>query len=487
MKKNHTAQQWTLGLGATIFVTLFATVLFAIVARAGDQPQWGEKFSRNMVSAETGLPDAFDPKTGVNIKWSVPLGTACYSTPVIASGKVLIGANNEQTRDPQQEGDRGVLLCFDEKDGHFCWQLAVPKLPGLRVDAGEVGIVSPATVEGDRVYIVNNRNEVMCLNLNGKANSADADVIWSFDVNAVLRVRQHDAAHSSILLHGQYLYLCTSNGVDETHLVIRSPDAPSLIVLDKTTGKLVAQDREGMAPRTIHCTWSSPALGEVGGKPLIFFGGGDGVCYAFDVPATNAVPASPIALQRVWRFDCDPTAPKEEIHRWQENRKEGPSNITGMPVFHEGKVYVAAGGDYWHGKHQAWLKCIDASQRGDITHSGEVWSFALNRHCLSTPSIFDGLLYIADCGPTVHCLDARTGQEYWSHAIKGETWGSTLVADGKVYVGTRRRAFYVFAAGKEKRLISEIELDSPMNSSPTAANGVLYVATMQRLYAIAKR
>ena len=58
--------------------------------------------------------------------------------------------------------------------------------------------------------------------------------------------------------------------------------------------------------------------------------------------------------------------------------------------------------------------------------------------CLSTPSICQGLVYIVDCGPSVHCLDAKTGQEYWSHPIKGDTWGSTLVADGKVYVGTQR-------------------------------------------------
>ena len=220
--------------------------------------------------------------------------------------------------------------------------------------------------------------------------------------------------------------------------IIPSPDAPSLIVLDKTTGRLVAQDGERMAPRTIHCTWSSPGLGVVGGRPLIFFGGGDGVCYAFDSPPRARRPLRRSTLRRVWRFDCDPAAPKENIHRWQENRKEGPSNITGMPVFYQGRVYVTAGGDYWHGKHQAWLKCIDASRTGDITHGGEVWSFALQRHCLSTPSICNGLVYIVDCGPSVHCLDAKTGREYWSHRIKGDVWGSTLVADGKVYVGTQR-------------------------------------------------
>ena len=52
--------------------------------------------------------------------------------------------------------------------------------------------------------------------------------------------------------------------------------------------------------------------------------------------------------------------------------------------------------------------------------------------------------------------------------------------------GTRRRDFLVFAASKEKQLISSIELDSPTSSTPVAANGVLYVTTMKKLYALTK-
>ena len=112
-------------------------VLFCVLAalaptRAADQPQWGQRFSRNMVSDETGLPDSFDPQSGTNIKWIARLGTQTHSTPIVAGGKVLIGTNNDEPRDPRHTGDRGVLMCFDEKDGHLCWQLIVPKLTTSR-------------------------------------------------------------------------------------------------------------------------------------------------------------------------------------------------------------------------------------------------------------------------------------------------------------------------------------------------------------------
>jgi len=485
---------------------------FSESAQAADQPQWGERHSRNMVSGEAGLPDTFEPNTGKNIRWSVSLGNNAYGSPVVAAGRVLIGANNVERRDPRHRGDRGVLLCLNETDGSLCWQLVVPRIEGgdKYKDWPRISMCSPPTVDGERVYTVTNRFEVVCLDLNGQADGndgpyrdegrhmapsdkppmdvteMDADIIWLLDMRSEVGIYPHDAAHSSILLDDSYLYLNTCNGVDNTHRKIRRPDAPSLIVVDKSTGRLLAQDGEQIGPRIFHSTWSSPALGEVDGSRQIFFGGGDGVCYAFEALHQSAEFESLQTLKRVWRFDCDPSAPKEEVHRYLENRHESPSNIKSMPVFFSNRVYVTVGGDIWWGKNKAWLKCIDALQTGDITDSGELWSYPLELHSCSTPSIWNGLVFVADCAGNVHCVDAETGQLQWIHELGGEIWGSTLVADGKVYVGSRSGDLCILAAEKEKRLLGTVRFDAPVSSTPVAANGVLYVATQERLYAIQK-
>ena len=499
----------TLGiLGSLLALALFCVPGFISIVSADDQPQCGQRYSRNMVSSERNLPDSFDPSNGKNIKWTAPLGTETYSTPVVAGGKVLIGTNNNRPRDPRHKGDRGVLLCLDEKDGRLCWQFVVPKLvPALYRDWPRSGICSPPTVEGDHVYVVSNRGEVVCLDLDGQADgndgpyrdegrhmtpgsddplevaSTDADIIWLFDMLAEVGVHQHDSAHSSILLHGDYLYVNTSNGLNDKHEVIPAPDAPSLIVLDKRTGRLVARDDEHIGPKIFHSTWSSPALGQVGGRTLIFFCGGDGVCYAFD--AIQSTPRGPVdKLNRVWRFDCDPTAPKDNVHQYIHNREESPSNIKSMPVFHDNRLYITYGGDIWWGKDKAWLTCIKATGTGDITDSAVLWSYPVERHCCSTPAVHDGLVFVADCTGLIHCVDAETGRAYWTHDAQGDIWASTLVADGKVYVGTRRRDFWVLAAEKEKKVISSVRLKDPIHGTAAAANGVLYVATMKELYAI---
>jgi outer membrane protein assembly factor BamB len=479
------------------------------VASATDQPQWGQAWSRNMVSAVKGLPASFDPKTGRNVKWVARLGTETHATPVVANGRVFLGTNNGAPRDPRHEGDRGVFLCFEEATGQFLWQLVVPKIKtSMYWDWPGAGICSTPSVEGDRVYLVSNRGEMMCLDALGLANGndgpyqdearhsvppgaepippgkADADILWLFDMIKEEGVRQHDSAHGSPLIHGPFLYVNTSNGVDDTHKHIAAPDAPSLLAFDKLTGRLVARDDEHIGPRIFHSTWSSPALAEVNGRALILFCGGDGVVYAFE-PVQTAPPAGEVAkLKKVWWFDGDPTAPKEDVHRYNSNRKESPSNIKSLPVFHQNRVFVTVGGDLWWGKNQAWLKCIDATMTGDLTRRGEVWSYALEKHCMSSPAIAEGLVFVGDSGRRIHCVDAATGQPCWTHDVKGEVWASPLVADGKAYFATRNGEFLVFAAQREKKLLSEISLGSPISATPIAANGVLYVATMRQLYAL---
>ncbi|HAK93914.1 MAG TPA: pyrrolo-quinoline quinone [Planctomycetes bacterium] len=492
--------------------TLGASLLLAVCAppaRAGDQPQWGERFTRNMIAEERGLPAAFDPEKNENIRWQVLIGNETYGTPIVAAGRVLIGTNNARPRDERRKGERGVLLCLDEKDGSFLWQLIVPKLGGdpLR-DWPSAGICSPPTVEGDRIYIVSNRGEVMCLDIDGQADGndgpflgeaalmaakdeeplaltpRDADIVWTFDLRNDAGVHQHDSAHASILIHGRFLYLNTSNGVDSTHRAIAAPEAPALVVFDKETGRLVARESEGISARTFHCNWSSPLLAEIDGGPQILFAGGDGIVYAF-APLAALPPAGAIeTLTTIWRFDCDPAAPKENIHQYVSNRRESPSNVKGMPVFYKNRVYAASGGDIWWGKREAKLTCFTPGGTGDITAKAARWTYPLKEHCCGTPSISNGLVFIGDLGRLVHCVDAETGAPCWTHETRGEVWASTLVADGKVYVGTRRGEFSIFAAEREKKVLATVMLDGPVCSSATAANGTVYVATFSRLYAI---
>jgi len=480
-------------------------------APAADQPQLGERFTRNQVSGETNLPEQVDAATGQGIKWTAKLGSSSYAPPVVAQGRVYVGTNNDNPLDPRQKGDRGVFRCLEESTGKFRWQLVVPKIGGDQyLDWPKVGIASPATIEGDRIYLLTNRAEVVCLDVHGMADGndgpfadearqqtpagkelipaapTDADILWVTDLRTVAGIWPHDTAYGNPLLHGGFLYLNSNNGVDNTHRVIRKPDAPSLIVLDRNSGRLVAKDVGGIGPRIFHNTYSSPALGTVKGRTLVCFGGGDGVVYAFE-PLTVMPPAGSVEnLKRAWKFDPDPGAPKSDVHNFTGNRSVSPSTMMTPPVFVGDRIYITHGGDLWWGKTEAWLKCFDADQPADRTGTTALWSHPLKQSC-STPAVAGPLTFTADTGnKALICLETATGKELWQHPLGGEIWSSPLVADGKLYIGTRRGKLFIFAASRDKRLLCEAALDASISATPVAANGVVYVTTDETLYALAK-
>jgi outer membrane protein assembly factor BamB len=489
---------------------LLILVVTLNVAFAADWPQWGGTPSRNMVSDATGLPESakVDEAARQNVKWSAPLGSQTYGNPTVAGGRVYVGTNNDKPRDPRHQGDSGVLLCLDEQTGKFLWQLIVPKLPGGQaVDFEGVGLCSSPTVEGDRVYLINNRCEVLCLDAAGMSNGndgpfkdeakfvapdgespiepglSDVDILWRFSMYDELGVFPHQQTAGSVLVVGERLYTTTSNGVDWTRTHRPAPDAPALICLDKNTGKLLGEERSGISSGTFHCNWSSPAYGKAGDRGMIVFGGGDGFCYAFEPEPVDGV------LKEIWRFDCNPPLykvnPKTKKPIKYGNSK-GYSEIVATPVIHDGRVYIATGQDPEAGDGVGNLSCIDATKTGDITQTGKVWAYDSIGRSLSTVSITGGLLYAADYAGKVYCLDAKSGEERWVHDTEGRVWGSTFAADGKVYVGNEERMLTVLAAGAEDKKIGDIELDGPVYSTPVVANGVMFVATDKTLFALQK-
>jgi outer membrane protein assembly factor BamB len=492
--------------------------MLALIASGQDWPSWGgSNPSRNMHSPVKGLPASFNPgklKSGTdqvdlttteNIRWAVKLGAQSYGNPVVAGGKVFVGTNNEAPRNPRHVGDRSILMVFDEKTGTFLWQQVIPKLDAGKVSDWEaLGLLSSPCVDGERVYIVTSRCEVMCLTTGGlgKENTGpftdeaqyiagpgkpkvetspqDADIVWIYDLRNELGSFPHNAANCSILVRGDYLYVCTSNSRDWTPFGAPSPDSPSLVVLDKKTGKLVAEDREKIGYRVFLSQWSSPSAGQVDGQWRTFFGAGDGVLYAFD--ATPAKDAKGGYLKKLWSFDCNP--PEYKVKDGQPIKypeAEGPSEINATPVFFQNKVFVATGQNPEHGEGIGRLVCVDARD-GRL-----VWEYREINRSLSTVAIdpASGLLFTADFSGFAYCFDAATGKLLWRHDLKAHVWGSPLVADGRVFIGDEDGDLIMLAAAPEKKVVGEVNFGTPVYSTPITANGVLYIASQTHLYAIA--
>ena len=523
---------------------------------------FGGDSTRNMGNfTATNIPAEPKPD-GPNMLWKADLGSRAYGGPTISGGKVVVGTNNDKPRNPrdiaknmdgdEEPIDRGVLMCFDVKDGKFLWQAVHKKLESGQVnDWPREGVCSTPTIEGNRVYYISNRCTVVCADMNGRADGVqgkplaytdertkklvtfdsptDADILWEFDLMKQVGVFPHNMSAGCPLIVGDILYTVTANGVDEGHINIPAPDAPSFIALDKNTGKLIWRANQP-GKSIMHGQWSNPLVAEFGGKKQIIFPGGDGWIYAF-TPDTGDL---------IWKFDANPKDTKYELGGTGTR-----SDFIGTPVLHDDKLYIGTGQDPEHFSGIAHFYCIDPStKKGDISpeigpmgekgkpnpNSAVVWhyggtdvrklvprEFKFGR-TMSTCTIVDGVLYIAELQGYIHCLDAKTGKKFWQYDVKSSIWGSTYYADGKIYLATEGGDLFVFkhdknpkqideldnpasstnkefsTAVKAKRkqieelyLLHKIEFDAPIRSTPIVADGVLYVMTEKSLYAFANK
>lgn len=513
--------------------------------------QFGGTAARNMVNLQaTGIPTEIKPDDDKILKWKVDLGSRAYGGPVVGDGKVFVGTNNERPRNPRDTKagapiDKGVLMCFDEATGKFLWQALHNKLPsGLVHDWPKEGICSTPAVEGKRIYYATNRCTVVCLDTDGLANGnqgitteefqtpTDADIIWELDMMTDLGVFPHNMTACGPLLVGDILYVVTANGVDEGHVNIPAPEAPSFIAIDKNSGKLLWK-RDDPGHNIMHGQWANAAFATIGGQHQVIFPGGDGWIRGLD-PTTGEL---------LWKCDCNPKNSKYELGGTGTR-----SDFIGTPVVYKEKVYIGVGQDPEHFSGIGHFWCIDptrADKKGaDISpelgewgkpgkpnpNSGIVWhyggtdsrkfvprDFTFGR-TMSTAAIVDDILYIAELQGFIHCLDARTGKKFWQYDVKGAVWGSPYYVDGKVFQATEGGDLFVFKHEKQPQVIDELdiqgatngrdfnkkrrakakeveaayllhrqEFDAPIRSTVTVVNGTLYVMTESTLFAFGKK
>ena len=170
----------------------------------------------------------------------------------------------------------------------------------------------------------------------------------------------HNLTASCPLIVGDDLYLVTANGVDEGHINMPAPKAPSFLKLNKNTGQVLWQDNSPTIKlaeaknstdkdfmKTLvnrgeliqHGQWSNPAYAVVEGQPQVVWPGGDGWIYSFD----------PMG-KLLWKFDCNPKDAKYEL-----GNKGTRSDFIATPVIYKDRVYIGVGQDPEH--NHRWAIC----------------------------------------------------------------------------------------------------------------------------------
>ncbi|TWU57171.1 outer membrane protein assembly factor BamB family protein [Rubripirellula reticaptiva] len=370
---------------------------------------------------------------------------------------------------------------------------------------------------------------IMFVKALGVDDKRDADVVWVFDMmGPEMGVSQHNMCACSVTSYGDLLFVNTSNGLDESHINLPAPDAPSFICMDKNTGEVIWTD-SSPGRNILHGQWSSPAVAELGGVPQALFCGGDGILYSF--AANRGKDGKPELL---WKFDCNP---KTTV--WKLGGEGTRNNLIATPVAYDGLVYIAVGQDPEHGEGEGHFWCIDPTKRGDTSptlamkledgkrvpiehrriqavepekgevevdnpNSAVVWHYSMfdsnkddeidfeeeMHRSIGTCAIKDNVLYVADFSGLVHCLDAKGTKDgkpvvHFTYDMLAQSWGSPLIADGRVFIGDEDGDVAIFEFGAENNEpMDEINMGSSVYSTPVAANESIFISTKDKLFSI---
>lgn len=491
------------------------------------------------------VPTSWDLTSGKNVLWRVPLGSVVYRSPVIDSQHLYIGTNNCGGFLPRFPAtvDLGVLLCIRRSDGQLLWQHSNAKLPTGRVhDWPLQGITSRPCVEGDRLWYLNNRCEVICLDTQGfldrendgpfrdeaVVDHMEADVCWQLDLIGKLGVQPHNVSTSTPALWKDRIFLVTGHGVDESHASAPKSSAPSFIALDKQNGRVLWQD-DSPGPNILHGQWGSPVVARLGGVTQVLFPGGDGWLYSFD---PLGAPGGKGRL--LWKFDCNP-----KDSRWMLGGQSDRNNLLMQPTVDRGLVYIATGRDPEHGEGKGRVWCIDPTGRGDISaelvfnnrdpetpiphrrvqaciadegdftrpnpNSGVVWEFSWDDankdgyrdlveqmgRSISSVEIDRDLVFIADTTGILHCLDRRTGRQHWGYDMLAACYSSPLIAGDYVYMGDEDGDISVFRLSSDPQIampggapVAETNCGGTIYGTMNVRDNVMYIVTQQELIAV---
>ncbi len=430
--KTESPRTRSVAIGAVSVVA----ALLSVSAFAGDWPNWRGP-ENNGAARETKLPGEWE------LRWKAPFGGR--STPVVHNGRVYVlnragSGVNEQER----------VLCVDAKSGDVLWEhrfgVYLTDIPSTRI-----GWASPVVdPETGHVYAHGVQNTFICLDRDGK-------VIWR---------RQLHEEYGTINGYGGRTHTPI---IDEDRVVISflnsswGPQAPGrhrYVAFDKRTGAVQWWATPGGPP--LDTTYSVPVVAVVGGVRQLIAGNADGNVYGMEARTGR----------RLWTFRVSKRGINASLVEWN------------------GKVFVSHSEENIDEASMGRVICIDATGRGDITKTHEVWRQDGITAGYASPAISNGRCYVADNSANLHCYDATTGTELWAINFGTVAKGSPVVADGKIYICEVNGKFLILDAGETKsKILSTKEFHTDdgvveMFGSPAIAGGRIYFNTRDELYCL---
>jgi outer membrane protein assembly factor BamB len=414
-------------------LTCFLLLLGFSVSLHADWRTWRGP-SKDGISTAKNLPDVWNEKE--NVLWKFALPAAGSSTPIVVGDKVFLTL----------EKDKEVHLYCISTMGRELWWHKVCETDGKGNGERTNASATPSS-DGEKVFVTTGTGEVVAFDVSGNEK-------WRFNSqDRYGKFRFGFGFHSTTVLHEGRLFL----------QLIHSA-AQLVVSVDSTTGKEVWNvERKSDGVAECEHSYASPTVHRQGDLSVLITHGND-YCIGHD-PATG---------KELWRIaDLNP-----------KDRYNRTLRFVASPVASNGFVVAPSAKN----RGVSVVRLAEAKGRIGKGGVGELWRMDKGTTDVTSPLLYEGILYLCKENGTVLCLDAKTGEQLYQERFHGQTYrGSPVAFNGRILFTARDGTFTLLKAGKSYNLLVKNKLDDEFTASPAISRDRLYLRGYKFLYAIGKK
>jgi outer membrane protein assembly factor BamB len=411
--------------------------------------------------SDQAAPTTWDLETGKNIRWqkSIPgLGHACpiiwqdrvyIATAVKPGGKsdLKVGIYGDGASYQEKEPHQWRLLCFDKRNGKVLWdKLGYEAVPRVERHTKASHCNSTPATDGKRIVAIFGSEGLFCFDMYGNLQ-------WHKDLGKMDAGPYNDNtlqwgfASSPILHNGKVVVQC--DVLSEKYLAVFDAEKGTQL------WRVPRKEAGG--------TWCTPAISvSERGTQIVCNGWKDIGGYDFE------------RGRQLWHL-------------------EGGGDIpVPTPVVAHDLAFLTSA----HGNYRP-LRAVRLDSKGDITppsvetpNKSVIWCLPKLGSYMQTPLLFGSMLFSCDWYGVLSCVEAGTGQVYYSERLGpgGEAFTASPVAAGQnLYFTSEPGNVYVVSANTRFTLLSTNSLGDLCLSTPAVSEGTLFFRTRDKLIAVGRK
>lgn len=318
------------------------------------------------------------------------------------------------------------VYCYNADAGELLWKQTVPGFPGTPAEAPkdvmeDTGFAaSTMVVHGEMAFAIFANGDLV-------AYHADGTMAWGKNLGVA---KNHYGYSSSLLAFGNLLYVQYDDS-----------EKPRLLAFDTATGN------EAWTVNRKKISWSSPVLARTNvGEHLI-------LTSEKDVDAYNPVSGAPL-----WTVDC-------------LGGEVAPSAAYANGMVFAANEYAAASG-------------ITLGGTADAVEATVAWEFTDLLPEISSP-VGDGeRFYFGTTVGDIVCLDAKTGENLWTHEADDGFDSSAILVGDRIYIADKAGNMYIVRASAAYEEVGKLKLGEASYATPAYLDKRMYVRTPEQLYCI---